>query len=63
MTFADIHLFTAIAPAFQLNLDAGFRKAMPALAQWFEKMSTLPVIVGRVGVIRPCFRSLLPVKK
>jgi len=32
MSFADIHLFTALVPAFQLTLDAGFRKAMPELA-------------------------------
>lgn len=62
ITFADIHLFTSIAPAFQLTLDAGFRKAMPALTQWFEKMMRLPVIVGRCGVVRPCARAVAPVK-
>lgn len=36
---------------------------MPALATWFEKMSKLPVIVGRMGYIRPCAKSLAPVKK
>ena len=63
ITFADVHLFTSLAPAFQICLDAGFRKAMPALATWFEKMSKLPAIVGRLGHIRPCAKSLAPVKK
>ena len=63
MTFADVHVFMALAPAFQLTLDAGFRKAMPALAAWFEKMSKLPAIVGRVGFIKPCMKALPPAKK
>lgn len=62
MTFADIHMFTSLAPAFQLCLDAGFRKAMPELARWFEKMSKLPVVVGRVGNIKACMKALPPVK-
>lgn len=54
ITIADVHLFTTLAPAFQLCLDGGFRKAMPALAQWFEKMAALPVVVGRLGFIKAC---------
>lgn len=38
-TLADFALYHSLVPAFQLVLDAGFRKAMPALSQWFEKMS------------------------
>lgn len=63
MSFADVHMFTALAPAFQLCLDAGFRKAMPSLSQWFEKMAKLPVIVGRVGFVKPCAKALPPVRK
>ena len=63
MTFADVYLFTCLIPAFQLSLDAGFRKAMPALTQWFEKVSKLPVVVGRVGFIKPCGKAFAPVKK
>ena len=63
LSLADVHLFTTLAPAFQLCLDAGFRKAMPALAQWFEKMSKLPVVVGRLGFIKPCAKALQTVKK
>ena len=63
LTFADVHLFTCLIPAFQLCLDAGFRKAMPALAQWFEKMSKLPIVVRRVGFIKPCAKAIQPMKK
>ena len=63
LSFADIHMFTALVPAFQLCLDAGFRKAMPLLAQWFEKVSKLPVVVGRVGFVKPCMKALPPVRK
>ena len=62
-TFADIHMFTALAPAFQLCLDTGFRKAMPELSAWFTKMSKLPVVVGRCGFVKACGKALHPVKK
>ena len=62
MTFADLHLFTALVPAFQLTLDAGFRKAMPELSRWFEKMARMPIVTGRLGYIKPCQKALAPVK-
>ena len=63
LTFADIHMFTVLAPAFQLCLDGGFRKAMPALAAWFEKMARLPAITGRCGYIKACAKAVAPFKK
>ena len=63
VTYADISMFTAIAPAFQLCLDGGFRKAMPELTRWFEKVSRLPAVVGRVGYIVPCAKAIAPYKK
>ena len=62
LSFADIHMFTALVPAFQLCLDAGFRKSMPALANWFDKISKLPVVVGRLGFIKPCVKAVPPVR-
>merc|ERR1712151_742952 len=53
MTIADIVVFTALIPAFQLALDAGFRKLTPALDKWFEKLSKLPVVTGRIGFVKP----------
>ena len=58
LTFADVHMFTSLAPAFQLSLDAGFRKAMPALSEWFDKMASLPVVVGRLGYVKGCSKAL-----
>lgn len=63
LTYADVSMFTALAPAFQLCLDAGFRKAMPELARWFEKMARLPVVVGRLGYVKACARAVAPFKK
>ncbi len=64
LTFADIYMFTTLAPAFQLTLDAGCRKnAMPNLNKWFTKMSRLPVVVNRLGFIRPCEKAMVPPKK
>lgn len=53
MTIADIVVFTTLIPAFQLALDAGFRKLTPALDKWFEKLSKLPVVTSRIGFIKP----------
>jgi len=63
ITFADIHMFISLVPAFQLCLDGGFRKAMPELARWFEKMSKLPVVVSRLGFIKPCAKAVPAFKK
>ena len=54
MTVADIVVFSALIPAFQLSLDAGFRKATPALENWFERMSQLPVVTRQIGFIKVC---------
>ena len=64
LTFADIYMFTSLAPAFQLTLDAGCRKnALPNLDKWFQKVSKLPIVVNRVGYVRACEKSIVPVKK
>ena len=64
LTLADIYMFTSLAPAFQLTLDAGCRKnAMPNLDKWFTKVSKLPIVVSRVGFIRPCEKAIAPQKK
>jgi len=42
LTAADIIIFGIFYFPFQLYLDAGFRKAMPRVSAWFEKISKLP---------------------
>lgn len=60
MTIADIYLGSSIATAFQLVLDAGFRKAMPNLAKWFERFTSEKSIVKRFGKIKACEKGLKP---
>ena len=62
LTLADVFVAIYLAPAFQLALDAGFRKAMPHLAAWFEKMTALPLIVRTIGYVKLCQKAF-PVSK
>lgn len=62
ITFADVYVFVTLVNGFQLALDGGFRKAMPALAAWFEKVARLPVVVKSVGYVKPCQKALPPAK-
>lgn len=39
ITIADIVVFCALIPAYQLSLDPGFRKATPALDKWFARIA------------------------
>lgn len=41
-------------------LDAGFRKAMPNLAKWFERFSSDKAVVKRFGKIKACEKGLKP---
>ena len=40
--------------------DAGFRKAMPNLAKWFETITSTPAFVKRFGVIKSCAKAMKP---
>jgi len=52
LTLADIVTFNALLIPMTLSLDAGFRKAMPIVAAWFEKMSKLPVVTRTAGYVK-----------
>jgi glutathione S-transferase len=58
MSLADFAMYQTLVPAFQLFLDAGFRKAMPGLSEWFDKMSKLPSVVRSAGFIKPCVKQI-----
>lgn len=45
LTLADIAVWQSLYLAMTLALDGGFRKAMPNLAAWFEKVSKIPQVV------------------
>jgi len=54
LTLADIVTFNALIFPFSFVLDGGFRKAMPNVAAWFEKMSRLPVVARTAGYVKMC---------
>ena len=53
LTLADIVVFNSLLAPFSFAFDAGFRKAMPHVCAWFEKMSKLPFVSRIAGIIRP----------
>lgn len=51
MTLADVTIFNAMIIPFTLVLDPGFRKAMPDITKWFEKMSKLDSVKNTAGLV------------
>lgn len=54
ISLADLYCGACFAASFQTVLDAGFRKAMPNLAAWFERWSQHQPVVRRHGRIQAC---------
>jgi glutathione S-transferase/translation elongation factor EF-1beta len=52
LTLADIVTFNALLVPYTFVLDGGFRKAMPKAAEWFLKMSKLPVVTRTAGYVK-----------
>jgi glutathione S-transferase len=59
VTIADIALFSTLLYPFQLFIDAGVRKAVPKLTEWFTKVSKLEFVVKVVGKTKLCAKSLI----
>ena len=59
-TLADIALFCSVIGAFSTTLDAGFRKAMPAVSSWFERVAQQSAVINTCGVTRLCEKALKP---
>jgi len=53
-TLADVAVFVSLLMPYSLCLDAGFRKAFPHAAAWFEKVSKLPVVARTTGYLKLC---------
>ena len=53
LTLADIVVFNSLLTPFTFVFDAGFRKAIPHLCNWFERISKLPFVAKIAGIIRP----------
>jgi glutathione S-transferase len=60
LTIADLALWSALYLSMTLALDAGFRKAMPNLAAWFERVSKLPETVKVAGAVVLPAKGLKP---
>jgi len=54
VTLADLFCAHVLTPAFQLVLDAGFRKGMKDVAAWFERVTGATEYVKAAGHIKSC---------
>jgi glutathione S-transferase/translation elongation factor EF-1beta len=52
LTIADVVAACSLVMPFQTVLDAGFRKGMPAVSEWFERCCGLPSFVRRMGYVK-----------
>jgi len=52
LTIADIVAAGTLILGFQTVLDAAFRKSMPDVSEWFERVVGLPSFVRRCGYMR-----------
>jgi glutathione S-transferase len=58
---ADIVVGVRLSLPFQTCLDAGFRKSIPHVAAWMETFLALPEVVARLGHMKMCSKSLVPI--
>lgn len=58
MTLADISCFIGLIAGFQLIFDPGFRKAMPNVSAWWERVSQQSCVVSVVGRFRMCEKAM-----
>lgn len=52
VTIADIAMATHLSIPFQTIFDGGYRKAIPEVAEWFERITSLPSFVRVCGYIK-----------
>ena len=62
-TVADVVVACFFLISMQTYLDAGFRKAMPKFAAWWDRVMALPAMVKIGGHIKACAKPLKPVLK
>ena len=61
LTIADIANFLPMSMAFAFVLDAGFRKAMPNVSDWFARVAAQSCVINACGVRKMCEKPLKPV--
>lgn len=59
-TLADVAVFVALYIPFTMSLDAGFRKAMPHVSAWFERVAKRPEVVKIVGHVHLPIKAMKP---
>lgn len=60
LTVADVFVAVLLQLAFQTTLDGGFRKAMPNVSAWCERIVKLPQVVAQMGNIKFCSKAIKP---
>ena len=63
LSIADLAVFLSAFPAMELALDAGFRKACPHFAAWYERITKMPETIQVAGHIKLPAKGLKPVAK
>ena len=58
VTYADIVNFNSLIMPFSFVLDAGFRKAMPNVAAWFERISKHTAVMNVAGAVKMCEKPI-----
>jgi elongation factor 1-beta len=60
MTYADLTNFVSLILPFAFVLDAGFRKAMPNVSAWFDRVSKQSAVMNVAGACKMCEKPLKP---
>ena len=59
-TLADVAVFVALYIPFTMALDAGFRKNMPHVSAWFERVAKRPEVLKIVGHVHLPSKAMKP---
>jgi elongation factor 1-gamma len=54
ITLADVSNFVSLIIPFAFVLDGGFRKAMPHVSAWFQRVSQESAVKSVVGNVKMC---------
>jgi glutathione S-transferase/translation elongation factor EF-1beta len=61
LTLADIVTFAPLSLDFALVLDAGFRKAMPNVSEWFARVAAQSAVMNVAGACKMCEKPVKPI--
>jgi len=58
LTLADISNFLFMSIGFAFIFDAGFRKAMPHISEWFQRVAAQSAVINVAGCLKMCEKSI-----